>query len=391
MSNDKAIRQTESNSPLRGYRLFRIFGFEVKLDLSWLLLGLLITWTLARGLFPMDYPNLTESTYWWMGFMGALGILFSIVFHELSHSLVSRYYGLPIRGITLFIFGGMAEMEKEPASPKVEFLMAVAGPLASFFLGLVFFILTWLFTFSNVPTPVIGVFHYLAVINVVLAVFNLVPAFPLDGGRMLRAALWQWKKNLHTATRIASTFGTTFGLVLIILGVLGLFQGNIIGGMWWILIGIFLRGAASASYRQMVFNEALSNKPVRHFMKTDPIVVPPALTVDEVVENYVYQYHYKMFPVVDGDNLVGCVTTRQIKDIPRERWRDTTVGDIATHCSPDNTIPPDKDTAELVSAMARPGASSRFMVVEAGRLLGVVSLKDLTEFISLKLELESDK
>lgn len=391
MSNDKAIRQTESSSPLRGYRLFRIFGFEVKLDLSWLLLGLLITWTLARGLFPMDYPNLAESTYWWMGFMGALGILFSIVFHELSHSLVSRYYGLPIRGITLFIFGGMAEMEKEPASPKVEFLMAVAGPLASFFLGLTFFILTWLFVFSNVPTPVVGVFHYLAVINIVLAVFNLVPAFPLDGGRMLRAALWHWKKNLHTATRIASTFGTTFGLVLIILGVIGLFQGNIIGGMWWILIGIFLRGAASASYRQMVFNETLSNKPVSHFMKTDPIVVSPALTIDDVVENYVYQYHYKMFPVVDGDNLVGCVTTRRIKDIPRERWRDTTVGNIATHCSPDNTVPPDKDAAKLVATMARPGASSRFMVVDAGRLLGIVSLKDLTEFISLKLELEPGK
>ncbi len=391
MNGDRAINQTESGSPLRGYRLFRIFGFEVKLDLSWLLLGLLITWTLARGLFPADYPNLAESAYWWMGLIGALGILFSIVFHELSHSVVSRYYGLPIRGITLFIFGGMAEMEKEPASPKVEFLMAVAGPLASFLLGLIFFILTWFFTFSGVPVPVVGVLHYLAVINVVLAVFNLVPAFPLDGGRMLRAALWHWKKNLHSATRIASTFGTTFGLVLIVLGVLNLFQGNIIGGMWWILIGIFLRGAANASYRQLVFNEALSAKPVSQFMKTDPVTVSPALTIADLVENYIYQYHYKMFPVVEGGTLSGCITTRQVKDIPREQWRQKTVGDVAEHCSPENTVPPEKDTAELLSLLARPGANSRFMVVDNGRLVGIISLKDLMEFISLKLELESEK
>ena len=192
----------------RQFRLFTLFGFEVRLDLSWLLLALLISWSLGAGMFPADYPGLPPRTYAWMGVAGALGVFFSIVFHEFSHSMVARHYGMPIKGITLFIFGGVAEMEEEPPGPKSEFLMAVAGPLASFLLAFIFTRIEAIALLRGWPTPIVGVSSALAYINTVVAIFNLVPAFPLDGGRMLRAALWYFKKDMHAATRIASQMGS---------------------------------------------------------------------------------------------------------------------------------------------------------------------------------------
>ncbi len=390
MAVDIPVKQQHSPvTGLKGYRLFRIFGFDVKLNLTWLLLAFLITWTLAAGMFPIDYPGLAQQTYWWMGIAGAVGILFSIVFHELSHSLVARHYGLTIRGITLFIFGGMAEMEDEPVNPKAEFMMAVAGPVASIILGIIFVQITNLATALEWHTSGIGVSHYLAMVNIILAVFNLVPAFPLDGGRMLRAALWHWKGNLRDATRIASQFGSGFGFVLMFLGGFAFFlQGNFIGGMWWFLIGIFLHSAAKASYRQLVVRELLSDKPVRRFMNSDPATVAPDVSIEQLLEDYIYRHHYKMFPVVEGKTLKGCISLTDIKDIPKEQREHKTVGELMTPCSSDNTVTPDTDSAKLIAAMARPNARTMYMVVEDNHLLGVISLKDLREYIALKVELE---
>ena len=388
------VRLTDSENDLprgglRGYRLFRIFGFEVKLNATWLLLGLLITWTLAAGLFPLDYPGLSRETYWWMGVAGALGVLFSIVFHELSHSLVARRYGLPIRGITLFIFGGVAEMEDEPVTPRVEFLMAIAGPLASLLLAIVFLQFELLATTLGWHTAVVGVSHYLGILNAVLAVFNLVPAFPLDGGRVLRAALWHWQQDLRRATRIASLIGAGFGVLLMVLGVVTFIGGNFIGGMWWFLIGAFLRGAARGAWMQLLVRQLLRDKPVREFMTTDPVTVAPQASVAELLEDYVYRHHHKLFPVVSDGTLHGCVSVGDIKRVPPGERARTTVGELASPCSSANTVAPDTDITRLLSAMARPDAGTRYMVVEDGRLLGVVSMKDLREYIALKLELES--
>jgi Zn-dependent protease len=217
----------------RSIRIFTLFGFEVKIDLSWVILALLITWSLAQGLFPHYFKGLTNATYWWMGIFGALGLFFSIVFHELCHSLVARKYGLPIKGITLFIFGGVASMEQEPPSAKAEFLMAIAGPASSIVLGVIFFIIRTVGIETDWSVPLTGIFTYLAFINWVLAGFNLIPAFPLDGGRVLRSALWKWKNDIRWSTRIASRVGAVFGLVLIFLGVIQFFSGNFIGGIWW--------------------------------------------------------------------------------------------------------------------------------------------------------------
>lgn len=381
-------RKEKSSIGFGQYRLFSLFGFQVKVDLSWLLLALLISWSLAAGLFPTEYPDLSKRAYAWMGIACAIGVFFSIVFHEFSHSLVARRFGIPIKGITLFIFGGVAEMEKEPPSPKSEFLMAIAGPLASFLLAFIFSRLEAQSLASAWPTPVTGVFDTLAYINMVVAVFNLVPAFPLDGGRMLRAVLWDWKKDLRVATHISSRLGRGFGLALMILGVFAFAQGNFIGGMWWFLIGIFLRGAATASYQQLLLHEVLHDQPVRRFMKRDPVTVSPSITVREWVEEYVYRHHFKMFPVVENSRLLGCISIQSIKKIPRDEWQHKKVRELMEPCSMTNTISADTEATKLLSTMVRPGKEARYMVVDDGQLVGMISLKDLLDLIALKLEIE---
>lgn len=381
----------ESQKPgrLGQYRLFSLSGFEVKLDLSWLLLALLITWSLGAGVFPEEYPDLPRRVYAWMGIACAIGVFFSIVFHEFSHSMVARQFGLPIKGITLFIFGGVAEMEEEPPNPRSEFLMAAAGPLASFLLAFLFTEMESLAVAKGWPVSFVGVFDKLALINFVVAIFNLVPAFPLDGGRMLRAALWKWKNDMRVATHISSRIGSAFGLGLMLLGGFSFFQGNFIGGMWWFLIGLFLRGAATASYQQLLLKEVLREKPVKDFMRRNPVTVAPSVTVQDWIDDYVYQHHFKMFPVVDGSELLGCVSTNRIKQIPRAEWRDKTVGEVMDRVSDANSVPANTETTKLLSTMIRPNTASRFMVVEDGQLVGMISLKDLQELIALKLEIES--
>jgi Zn-dependent protease len=373
------------------YRLFSLFGFEVKLDLSWLLLALLISWSLGAGVFPTEYPELPKQVYAWMGIACAVGVFFSIVFHEFAHSFIARLFGMPIKGITLFIFGGVAEMEREPPSPRSEFLMAVAGPVASFVLAFVFSQVENLAVARAWPIPVVGVSSTLAYINVVVAIFNLVPAFPLDGGRMFRAALWYWKNDMRAATYISSRMGRGFGLVLMFLGGIAFIQGNLIGGMWWFLIGMFLRGAAAASYQQLLLQEVLKDQPIRKFMNSDPVTVPPSISVQEWIEDYVYRHHFKLFPVVEDSRLLGCVSIDNIKQLPREDWEKKKVRDLMEPVSSVNTVSADTETTKLLSTMVQPNTPSRFMVVEASRLVGMISLKDLMELIALKLEIESPK
>jgi Zn-dependent protease/predicted transcriptional regulator len=324
-----------------------------------------------------------------MGIFTAVGVFFSIVFHEFSHSMVARYYGMPIRGITLFIFGGVAEMEDEPPDPKSEFLMAIAGPISSFILAALLWLAASAAQGTAVPETVIGVLSTLAVINFTVAVFNLAPAFPLDGGRVLRAALWHWRRSLHEATFIASRIGRGFGTALMILGVIGFVGGNLIGGMWWFLIGIFVRGAAGSSYQQLVLKDMVEGQPVRRFMRTDPVTVAPTVCVEDWVEDYVYRHHYKMYPVVDGSQLLGCVSVDSLKSIDRDEWSSTTVADVMEKRSESNTVDAGLDTMALLRNILQPAGRSRFMVVEDDRLVGIIALKDLLEIISLKLQIEA--
>ena len=375
----------------RRIELFKVFGFPINLDPSWFFIAVLLTLSLAQQYFPQAHPGLPAATYWTMGVAGALGLFVSVVLHELSHAVVARRYGLRIRGITLFLFGGVAEMADEPPTPKAEFWMAIAGPVASVLLGLAFSglariaggiggTLGW-------PVPVVGVLAYLGFINLTLGIFNLVPAFPLDGGRVLRSALWHWKKSLRWATRITSAIGSGFGLLLMGLGLLSILRG-MWGGLWFLLVGLFVRGAAASSYQQLLLRRALEGEPVAKFMRTDPVTVPRGISVEELVHDYIYRHHFKMFPVVDdAGRLWGCVTTRQVKELPREEWDRQTVGALAARSSPENTVTAETDAMRALSRMNRNGAS-RLMVVDGDHLLGILTLKDLMRFFALKMELE---
>ncbi|MGB8274876.1 MAG: site-2 protease family protein [Alphaproteobacteria bacterium] len=367
--------------------LFTLLGFEVRVDMSWIFLAVLVTWTLAAGVFPAYYPGLEVSVYWSMGVIGALGLFFSIIFHEMCHSLVARRYGLPMGGITLFLFGGVAEMKDEPANPMTEFLMAVAGPVSSLALSLAFHVSHWVLALFGVSVAVTGVVSYLGYINLILAVFNLVPAFPLDGGRMLRAALWYWKGNLRWATRVASRIGNGFGILLMVFGVISLVQGNLIGGIWWFLIGMFVRGAAAMSYQQVLVRQGFEGLPVRRVMTQAPVSVPPSLTLGELVQDYFYHHYFKTFPVVENGRAVGSVSVKDVKRIPRERWGQATVADVMTPLSSENSIRSDADAFDALQLMTRTG-NSRLVVTEGGRLAGIVALKDMMNYLFLKLELE---
>ncbi len=373
----------------RKTKLFNLMGFEVSLDPSWVILAILVAWSLSTGFFPFHYEDLTTQTYWIMGILGAVGLFLSIVAHEFCHSLVARRSGMPMKGITLFIFGGVAEMGDEPPGAKEEFYIAVVGPLSSFAIAFVFYVFNRLGDAAQWPTALIGVLGYLAMINFLLAVFNLVPAFPLDGGRILRSVLWSWKGNLRWATRISSYIGSGFGLLLVFYGILRVFSGYVVGGMWLFLIGMFIHGAAKMSYQQLLTRQALQGEPLKRFMTENPVTVSPSVSLKELVEDYVYRYHFKLFPVVEDGKLMGCISTRQIKEIPQEEWPRKKVGELSTQCSSANTIEPDADAVEALSAMRRNGAS-RLMVVEQGRLIGIISLKDMLEFLNLKVELDQE-
>ena len=371
-------------------RLFRLFGFPIKLDPSWFIVAVLITWTLAGAVFPSFYGGLSWPSYVSMGVLGALGLFASVVLHETGHSVVARHYGLPIKGITLFIFGGVAEMEREPDSPKEEFLVAIAGPLVSLLLSLLFFGLAFGGQVAGLSLALTGVLSYLASINLLVVLFNSVPAFPLDGGRVLRSAIWKWQGSLRKATHITSTIGSLFGFFLIALGVLTILFGNFVGGLWWMLLGMFLRSASTSSYKHLIVRQSLEGEPVNRFMVTEPVTVTPTITIEELVENFVYMYYYKMFPVVEHGRLLGCITVERLKDIPRDRWDNTTVGEVFDPCSDKNTIPPDADAMELMTRMQSNGIS-RVMVVDGERLVGIIAMKDLMRFLSLKMELGEEE
>ena len=371
----------------RKIKLFKLMGFEVSLDLSWIIIALLVTWSLARWFFPENYHQLQPKVYWEMGVAGALGLFASIIFHEFCHSLVARRFGMHMKGITLFIFGGVAEMGEEPPTARAEFFMAAAGPLSSILIGVVSY---WLYLTGQGggwPLPLNGVLRYLAWINVLLAVFNLLPAFPLDGGRILRSILWGARQNLQWATRVSAGIGSGFGVILICWGILQVvWQNNLIGGLWIFLIGLFLRNAARMSYQQLLVRRALEGEHISRFMTRSPITVPPAITVAKLVEDYVLKYHFKMFPVLDDGRLVGCVTSRDIKEIPKEEWGRETVGQIAVRCPPEAIIGPQTDAVKALAIMNQTGLS-RLLVAEDGRLVGILTLKDLLAFLSLKVEM----
>jgi len=374
----------------RGMHLFYLFGFDIRLDISWFFIAILLTWSLAQGLFPMMIPDLSAADYWLMGLVGMLTLFLSIVLHEIGHSVVARRYKLGITSITLFIFGGVADLKEEPKSPGAEFLIAIAGPIVSVLIAIGFFAVTVLGLFMGWPLQVLAITEYLWFINAILVIFNMIPAFPLDGGRVLRAALWKFKGNIKSATRISSAIGSTFGVLLMVLGVFAFATGNIIGGLWWILIGLFVRAAASMSYKQLLMRQELEGESIDKFLHGNPVTVDPDLTIEELVNEYIYSDYHSIYPVVENKRLQGYVSLEEVKNYPRDEWNRRSMADIYVPVSEENTITAGSDAMQALIKMSKNGRSE-LMVNNDGHFAGIVAQRDLLRYFSVKSELRGEE
>ncbi|MCI0430918.1 MAG: site-2 protease family protein [Rhodospirillales bacterium] len=366
--------------------LLTLLGFRIRFDLTWLILVALVVWSLSADYFPASYADLQTSTYVWMGVVAAIGLFASIILHELAHSWVGRRLGLEIHGITLFVFGGAAELADEPKTARTEFLMAAAGPLASIALAVGFHAVALTFEAFGGPTPFSAVLRYLAGINGILAVFNLLPAFPLDGGRILRALLWAWRGNVLWATRVAAGAGGVLGLLLVALGVVSVVGGNFVGGMWAFLIGLFIRSAASSSHQQLIARHTLQHIPVRQLMVRDPVTVAPDVPVARAIELFLAN-NLKFLPVVADGQAAGHIGLREVKSLSPVERSERPVGQALTRLLPENSTSPHTDAAAALAQMQRTGLT-RLLVVENGKLVGVICLKDLLDYLTLRTELD---
>ena len=371
----------------RRFNFLSVSGIKIGIDFSWFLIAILLAWSLAAGYFPHYYPNLLRGTYWGMGIAGMLGLFICVVLHELGHAMVAKHYKLPITQITLFIFGGVAEIKKEPQTPKVEFLMALAGPVVSIVLSFIFYLLTMLGMHMHWLLPVTAVTRYLAVINIVLAIFNLIPAFPLDGGRIFRSILWWTTKDAGRATRIASRMGAGFGLLLIFFGIFALLTGNFISGIWFVILGLFLQRASVMSRSQHYISHELRGEKVQKFMTKDPISVPPDIPIQQFVDNFVYDSYHHLYPVTEKDHLLGYISLREIKQIPLEQWKKILVQEVMVPSSAFKTVSPDTSALEALDLINQTEMPI-LLVVKNKHLVGILTSQDLFKLISIKLELE---
>jgi len=362
------------------FKLATVFNIPIEINYSWFLVVLLVIATLASGYFPETNPELTAPAYWLMAIIATLLLFASLLAHELSHSLVAIRNNLPIHGITLFIFGGVAQLEGEPESPAVELKMAAAGPAMSLFLGLFFFALTQVLYGFRLPSYLLAITNYLFLINLGVAFFNLLPGFPLDGGRILRALLWQLTKDLRRATAVAATCGKILALVMTGAGFLYFFSGLYLSGLWFIFIGLFVLEAAETSYRQVVMKKLLSGVRVKSLMTRDVITVPPGLTLDRLLDDYFFRFRFAAFPVVEDDVLLGLITFHAIKEIERAKWPQLTVRDALQPINSQLVISPEADLTSTLPRMT----SGRLLVVEAGRLVGILTRRDVMKLFELK-------
>lgn len=364
----------------RDFGLGRWFGFRVRIDYSWFVIFALVLWTFSYTIFPRQLPGYGAPTYVTMGVTAALLFFLSVLLHELAHSAMARARGIEVRGITLFIFGGLAQTKMEASRAVDEFLVTVVGPLSSFGLAAAFWGLAALSDALTLGSPTVRVAGYLAWLNLILAVFNLMPGFPLDGGRIFRSAVWQFTGDLEKATRWATRGGKWFGWLLIGVGVWELLEGFVIGGMWSAFIGWFLSNAAEASWRQFLTRQTLSSIPVGRVMVPDPVTLPAGMSVSEAVESCFQRRPHSAYPVTEDGRLVGMLSLDHVQAVPQERWARVTVRELMRPVEHVPTVDPDESLDRLLGELQM-DEDSRVLVVRDGRLLGVVGLGDVGAWV----------
>ena len=364
-------------------RLGSIRGIEIGVHYNWLLIFFLVAWSLAMGYFPQSYPGWTQLVYWTTGVIASILLFVSVLLHELAHSFVAQARGLPVRSITLFIFGGVSNIVREAENPRTEFAMAVVGPLSSLVIAGVFYGL--FLVVPNKLDPLVALLSYLALINAFLAVFNLIPGFPLDGGRVLRSIIWGATGNLVKATNIAATVGRLFGWGLIGVGLFQILRGNFLGGLWIAFIGWFLSNAADSSRQETTVQEYLKDFKVKDVMTPNPQTISPGATVLEVVQGIFSQYHRRAVPVARDGKLVGIVTLTNIRGLPQEKWAITPVEAIMTK-APLQCVSPEDDLARAMALIAEQDVNQVLVCTDSG-LVGIISRADIIRHLQYTQEL----
>jgi Zn-dependent protease/CBS domain-containing protein len=362
------------------FRLGRVAGVPIGVNWSVLVIFALIAWGLSAVQFPNAYPGRPGWTYVVAGLGAALVFLLGLLAHEVSHAVVAQRNGLSVNSITLWMFGGVAELRGDARSPGAELRIAGVGPLVSLLIGVVFGIIAAGVAVVYGTGLAFGAFAWLAGINVALAIFNVLPAAPLDGGRLLRAALWKWRGDRTWAAVIAARAGRIFGVILIVLGLVQFLVGAGVGGLWLALIGWFLVGAATAEEQQARVGDALSGVRVGDVMTAHPQTIAPDISVADFVDRHLLAHRHSAFPLTDGDRPVGLVTLDRVRQVPYERRSSLRISDVA--CPPEDLVltAPDEPLTELLPRLAD-CADGRALAVEDGRLVGIISPSDISRAV----------
>jgi len=386
---------------VKGLRIGKIFGIDIRIDWSWLLIFGLVSWSLAST-FGQMHSGWTTSMQWGMALLAALLFFLSVLAHELAHSLVARTRGVQVRNITLFMFGGVSNIQREPSSPMEEFMVTIVGPLTSFFLGAIFLflgvVLTGLENINNMNTtallaqlgPASTILVWLGSINILVALFNLIPGFPLDGGRIVRSLLWGITDNLQRATRWASWMGQAVAWLMIFAGMSMLFGVQIpllgsgfINGIWLIFIGWFLQNAATQSYHKVVVQDILEDVPVSKMMYTDVPVVHANITVQTLIDNYIMQTENRAFIVFDDEKLAGLVTIDDIRKINSDSRDQIMVKDVMTPSQKLIVIAPEEEASEAFQRL-QSEEIRQLPVVHGNRIIGLLRRKDIIRWLQLQ-------
>lgn len=380
--------------------LGKLFGIEISFNWSLIIIFGLLTWSLAAGVFPALHPDWSPLLNWGTAFAAAVLFFISLLAHELAHSLVAKAQGITVRSITLWLFGGVSNIQEEPSSARNEFLIAVVGPLTSIVLGVIFLFAAGLGTGEMIDPgqafaqigPVRTLLFWLGPINILLGIFNLLPGFPLDGGRILRAILWGATGNLRKATRWASWVGQGFGWLLVLMGiamVLGV-QFPILGtglfnGLWLAFIGWFLRNAAIQSYQQLVIQDVLKNVPVSSLMDPNVPTIPPGTTVAALVHDYFMKSNARAFPVVQDGQVAGLVCLEDVRKVPQDAWQDTTALQVMTPADRLTMAAPDEEASQALTDLASNDVD-QVPVVQDGRLVGMLRRRDILRWLQIHSE-----
>jgi len=365
-------------------RIGKIFGIDIYIHISWVVIIVLLTWSLAVGWFPVLYHGFSAITYWILGFIAAVLLFVSVLLHELAHSVVARTRGLPVKNITLFIFGGVSNIEKEPGSPGIEFQIAVVGPLTSLLIGAL--ALALLYLLGQNTSALAAILWYLGFANILLGIFNLIPGFPLDGGRVLRSIVWKINGNLRRATRIVTVVGQIIAYLFILVGIWLFFVGYFIDGLWFGFIGWFLLSSAQSANSEVMLQSVFRGVTVGEVMNTAPTTVPANISLQRLVDEYFLPHGLRSALVTQVDRLAGLITLTDIRHVPREEWGQTPVGLAMIPRERLHIVSPQQSLNDVLPLMAGRDVN-QLPVLQDERLVGVLSRDAIVRYLEIRRSL----